>query len=282
MGWELPWWYSGKESTYQCRRLGFNPWVGKITWRRKWQPAPVFLPGKAHGQRSLAGYSLWGCRVRHDLATKEKQQAGCDTSSWKNDLDTHMRYVGNCGLISLASECESGFARKEDKRTVIILSLCSYSQSEAMRGESLVVQQKRICMIYRRYGFNPWIRKIPCRRKWQPNPVFLLGRYYGQRNTAGYSCMGFQESDTTYRPNHRHYIQWATGFFPFKNIYIRKTINLLCCRTFPMWQTDLGTNTTALANLEQNIVVSHAENLRLTEKKKKEKIYLMKSHWQMC
>ena len=40
--------------------------------------------------------------------------------------------------------------------------------------------------------------------------------------------------------------------------------------------------TTALANLERNIVVSHAENLRLTEKKKKEKIYLMKSHWQMC
>ena len=40
------------------RRL--NSWVGKITWRRKWQTAPVFLPGKLHGQRSLAGYSPWG------------------------------------------------------------------------------------------------------------------------------------------------------------------------------------------------------------------------------
>ena len=39
----------------QCRRPGFNPWVRKIPWRRKWQSTPVFLPGKSHGQRSLAG-----------------------------------------------------------------------------------------------------------------------------------------------------------------------------------------------------------------------------------
>ena len=56
----LPRWLSGKESTCQCRRhrrCGFNPWVGKILWSRKWQPTPVFLPGKSHGQRSLVGYS---------------------------------------------------------------------------------------------------------------------------------------------------------------------------------------------------------------------------------
>ena len=39
-------------NTCQFRRHGFEPWVGKIPWRRKWQPTPVFLPGKAHGQRS--------------------------------------------------------------------------------------------------------------------------------------------------------------------------------------------------------------------------------------
>ena len=38
-------------------RPGFDPWVGKIPWRGKWQPTPVFLSGKSHGQRSLAGYS---------------------------------------------------------------------------------------------------------------------------------------------------------------------------------------------------------------------------------
>ena len=39
---------------------GFNPWVRKMPWRRKWQPTPVFLPGKSQGERSLMGYSPWG------------------------------------------------------------------------------------------------------------------------------------------------------------------------------------------------------------------------------
>ena len=54
---------SGKESTWQCRRPRrhrFNPWVGKILWRRAWQPTPVFLPGKSQGQRSLEAYSPRG------------------------------------------------------------------------------------------------------------------------------------------------------------------------------------------------------------------------------
>ena len=53
---------SGEEPTCQCRRhrrCGFIPWVGKIPWRRAWQPTPVFLPGGSHGQRSLVGYSPW-------------------------------------------------------------------------------------------------------------------------------------------------------------------------------------------------------------------------------
>ena len=59
----LPTWCTGKEPACQCRRhkrLGFDPWVRKIPWRRKWQPTPVFLPGKSHGQRSLEGYIPWG------------------------------------------------------------------------------------------------------------------------------------------------------------------------------------------------------------------------------
>ena len=54
---------SGKEPTCQCRRckrLRFDPWVGKIPWRRKWQPTGIFLPGKSHGQKSLAGYRPQG------------------------------------------------------------------------------------------------------------------------------------------------------------------------------------------------------------------------------
>ena len=44
----------------QCGRPGFDPWVGMIPWRRKWQPTPVLLPGESHGWRSLVGYSPWG------------------------------------------------------------------------------------------------------------------------------------------------------------------------------------------------------------------------------
>ena len=54
---------SGKELACQCRRCKgcrIDPWVGKIPWRRAWQPAPVFLPGEPHGQRSLEGYSSRG------------------------------------------------------------------------------------------------------------------------------------------------------------------------------------------------------------------------------
>ena len=63
-----PWvfrWLSWSRVHLQCRRPRFNPWVGKIPWRRKWQPTPVFLPGNSHGQRSLAGYSPRGCKESH-------------------------------------------------------------------------------------------------------------------------------------------------------------------------------------------------------------------------
>ena len=50
---------SGKESSFQCRRCkrcGFDPWLGKIPWRRKCQLTPLFLPGESHGQRSLVDF----------------------------------------------------------------------------------------------------------------------------------------------------------------------------------------------------------------------------------
>ena len=78
----LPRWLNGKESACQFRRPSFDHWVRKLPWSRKWQPTPLFLPGKFHGQRklrrrqwhptpillpgkshgrrSLVGYSPWG------------------------------------------------------------------------------------------------------------------------------------------------------------------------------------------------------------------------------
>ena len=52
----------------RIRRHRFNPWLGKIPWRRKRQPTPVFLPGKSHGERSLGGYSHWGQKSRKWLS----------------------------------------------------------------------------------------------------------------------------------------------------------------------------------------------------------------------
>ena len=56
------------------RECEFNLWIEQIPWRRKWQPAPVFLPGESHGQGSLAGYSPWG---RKESNTTEVTQHAC-------------------------------------------------------------------------------------------------------------------------------------------------------------------------------------------------------------
>ena len=63
----LPWWLRRWSVCLQCRRPGFNPWLRKIPWRRKWQPTPVLLPGKFHGWRSLVAYS-----PRHESDTTEQ------------------------------------------------------------------------------------------------------------------------------------------------------------------------------------------------------------------
>ena len=62
---------AGKEPACQCRRPRFNPWVGKIPWRRERLPMPVFLPGESHGLRSLVGYRPWGRRETDTMEVSE-------------------------------------------------------------------------------------------------------------------------------------------------------------------------------------------------------------------
>ena len=59
----------GKESACNAGDLGSIPGLGKIAWRRKWQPTTVFLPGESYGQGSLAGYRPWGCKSQTRLST---------------------------------------------------------------------------------------------------------------------------------------------------------------------------------------------------------------------
>ena len=95
---EFPSCLSGKESTCQCRRHRFDPWVRKSPWRRKWQPTPAFLPEKSHRQRSLTGYSSWGCkRVWHDLATK--QQWRVSGAAWMRRLTALFITFGKLSTI---------------------------------------------------------------------------------------------------------------------------------------------------------------------------------------
>ena len=73
----------------------------------------------------------------------------------------------------------------------------SSSSSSSMSFIGFLWWCSGICLQCRRHRFDPWVRKIPWRRKWQPTQVFLLGKSHGQMNLAGYSPWGHKESDTT-------------------------------------------------------------------------------------
>ena len=73
--WDFPGGSDGKVSAYNEGDPD-SIRVGKISWRRKWQPIPVFLSGKCHGWRRLVGYSPWG---RKELDTTERLQCQCQS-----------------------------------------------------------------------------------------------------------------------------------------------------------------------------------------------------------
>ena len=81
----------------RCKRCGFDPWIRKIPWRRKWQHTPVFFPGEFYGQRSLEGYSPWGCKgsdtterlSMHTLVVPPIQRAAALFSDPETDVSQH-------------------------------------------------------------------------------------------------------------------------------------------------------------------------------------------------
>ena len=80
----------------QCRRPRFNGWVEETSWRRKWRPTPIFLPGKTHGQRSLAGYSPQGHKELDNLATKPSLLP----AAWRLSSVLWSQPVHHCCLIT--------------------------------------------------------------------------------------------------------------------------------------------------------------------------------------
>ena len=65
---------------WRCRRCGFDSWVGKIPWRKTWQPYPVFLPGESHGKRSLVDYTPLYCR-ESDMTEVTEHDTSCNHQS---------------------------------------------------------------------------------------------------------------------------------------------------------------------------------------------------------
>ena len=94
----------------RCMRYGFDPWVGKIPWRRAWQPTLVFLPGESHGQRSQAGYSPWGHKEL-DTTEQVSTHITCQCSTvyitriffTHSSVDGHLRFFHVLAAVNSAA-----------------------------------------------------------------------------------------------------------------------------------------------------------------------------------
>ena len=109
-----------------------------------------------------------------------------------------------------------GFSRQEYWSGVPLPSpICILtSLNEGFPGGSSGKELSCRCRRPKRSKFNPWVRKIPWRRAWQPTPEFLPGESQGQRSLAGYSPEGHKESDTTEATEHE--LKWTWLFIPEK------------------------------------------------------------------
>ena len=106
--WEgLPWWLSGKEATRQGKIHGFQSWVGKMPWRRKWQPTPVFLPRKFCGQRSLVATVYGTAKSQARLTTKQQRQ------QWNWEYNYLVKWSRTPGpVLTLPYVCEKTLAKE--------------------------------------------------------------------------------------------------------------------------------------------------------------------------
>ena len=85
----LLWGLRRQRTHLQCRRPRFSPWVGKIPWRREWQPTPLFLPGESHGQRSVTP-GVWFCPLlafsKVQTNTRQRDEVGLSPRETSSEL----------------------------------------------------------------------------------------------------------------------------------------------------------------------------------------------------
>ena len=161
---------NGKESACQCRRHrihGFESWVRKVPWRRKWQPSPVFLPGEFYWQGSLVDYSRCSC--------KESDMTEC-TCTLYNIL------TKRCEAF-IAAICQ-GLLPGEEK------AMAPHSSTLAWKIPWMEEPGGLQSMGSLRVGHD-WVTSLSLflfkhwRRKWQPTPVFLPGETQGRQSLVG-------------------------------------------------------------------------------------------------
>ena len=157
----------------QCGRPRFDPLVGKIPWRRKWQPTPVLLPGKSHGWRSLVGYSPRGHKE-------------LDTTEW-----LHFHFHTLCILVSGSYMGSAGFCLSTcgSFPEPLKLEMVDISKGYRQPCSKWLSSREATCQCRGR-GFNPSVRKMAWSRKGHPTPVLLPGKSHGRRSLVGYSPRG--------------------------------------------------------------------------------------------
>ena len=191
-----------------------------VYWRRRWHPTPVLLPGKSHGRRSLVRCSPWG-RWGSDMTERLHFHfsLSCIREGNGNPLQCScLENPRNGGA------CWAAIYGVAQSRTRLKWLSSSSSSSIMVYGASLVSQRWKICLQCRRcrkLGFDPWVRKIPWRWKWQPTSVFLPGESPEQRSLAGYSPWGWKELDVTEMTEHAHIMIYnLSALFPYLWYYV--------------------------------------------------------------
>ena len=155
----LPRWHSGEESACQCGRHGFDPWVRKIPWSRKWQPTPVFLPGKLHGPGKIQ--TMGSQRVGHKY-TSRKLYIQCNYKyMWCHYLP-HFKCsywkVNSFSSLIWAINSPSLLAASESVLSFFILEINSWSPSSKDQ-----LQYSRITM-----WWHPKAQKSASHRRIRP------------------------------------------------------------------------------------------------------------------
>ena len=151
----------------ELKRCGFDPWVGNIPWRRKWQPTPVFLSGNFHGQRSLVGYSQWGCKeldtTKHNTHTQVINRM-IKYTYIEFGVGNHSPNPFLGSQITADSDCSHEIKRRLLLGRKVMTNLDSILKSRDITWSTNVCLVKAMVFPLVRCGCDSWtIKKARCR-----------------------------------------------------------------------------------------------------------------------